>query len=75
MEPSFRRDSLVFIGLYVTGLIAVGALREVLLERTPSVSLRGLFTDPIWLFHCALLIAIWFLLYPRYQRIYERRTS
>lgn len=75
MEPSFRRDSLIFIITYVTGLIAVGALGAVLFERTPSVFLRNLFTDPIWLFNCVLLIVIWFLMYPKLRRSHERRTS
>ena len=75
MEPSFRRDSLIFIIIYVTGLVAVGALGAVLLGRTPSVFLREEFTDPIWLFNCMLLIVIWFLMYPKLQRSYERRNS
>jgi len=75
MEPSFRRDSLIFIIIYVTGLVAVGALGAVLLGRTPSVFLREEFTDPIWLFNCMLLIVLWFLTYPKLQRSYERRTS
>lgn len=75
MKPSFRRDSLIFVVLFMTGLIAVGALGAVLLERTPSVFLREVFTDPIWLFNCVLLIVIWFLMYPKLQTSYERRTS
>jgi ABC-type sugar transport system permease subunit len=74
MKPSFRRDSLIFVVLFITGLIAIGALGAVLLERTPSVFLREVFTDPIWLFNCVLLIVIWFLMYPKLQT-YERRTS
>ena len=75
MEPSFRRDSLIFIIIYVTGLIAVGTLGAVLLKRAPSVFLRDLFTDPIWLFNCVLMIVIWFLMYPKLRRSYKRRTS
>ena len=75
MKPSFRRDALIFIILFVTGLMAVGALGAVLLERTPSVFLRGLFTDPIWIFNCVLLIVLWFLMYPKLQRSYERQSN
>ena len=67
MEPSFRRDSLIFIIIYVTGLVAVGALGAVLLGRTPSMFLREKFTDPVWLFNCMLLIVLWFLIYPKLQ--------
>ncbi len=75
MEPSFRRDTLIFLSVFAAGLILVGVLEAVLLGRTPSVFLRDVFTDPIWLFHCVLLTAIWFRMYPKFQRTYERRTS
>lgn len=75
MKPSFRRDTFIFISLFLIGLIVVGALGAVLLGRAPSVFLRDLFTDPVWLFTCALLIAIWFWMYPKYRRNYDRQTS
>lgn len=75
MEPSFKRDTFIFICLFVIGLIAVGALGAVLLGRTPAVFLRDLFTDPVWLFNCVLLIAIWIWMYPNFQRQYDRRQA
>jgi len=75
MKRSFRRDTIIFISLSVTGLIAVGTLGAVLLGRTPSVFLLGKFTDPVWLFSCVFLMAIWIWMYPRLQRNQDRQTN
>jgi len=75
MKRSFRRDTIIFISLSVTGLIAVGTLGAVLLGRTPSVFLLDKFTDPVWLFSCVFLMAIWIWMYPRLQRNQDRQTN
>lgn len=75
MERSFRRDTIIFISLSVTGLIAIGTLGAVLLGRMPSVFLRDKFTDSVWLFTCVFLIALWVWMYPKLQRNHDRQTS
>lgn len=75
MKRSFRRDTIIFISLSVTGLIAIGTLGAVLLGRTPSVFLLDKFTDPVWLFSCVFLMAIWIWMYPRSQRNQDRQTN
>jgi len=75
MKRSFRRDTIIFISLSVIGLIAVGTLAAVLLGRTPSVFLRDKFTDPVWLFSCVFLMAIWIWMYPRFQRNHDRQAN
>lgn len=68
MKPSFRRDTVIFISVFVTGLVAVGALGAFILGQTPSVFLRDKFTDLGWLFNCVFIVAIWVWMYPRYKR-------
>jgi cyanate permease len=75
MKRSFRRDTIIFISLFVAGLVAVGALGAVLLGRSPSVFLRDKFTNPVWLFNCVFLIVIWVWRYPKLQRNHDRQTS
>ena len=75
MKRSFRRDTIIFISLFVIGLIAVGTLGAVLLGRASSVFLRDKFTDPVWLFNCVFLMAIWIWMYPRSERTHDRQTN
>lgn len=75
MKRSFRRDTVIFVSLFMIGLIAVGTLGAVLLGRTPSVFLRDRFTDPVWLFTCVFLIAIWVWMYPKVQTDRQRNVQ
>jgi len=75
MKPSFRRDTIIFISVFVTGLVAVGTLGAFIFGQTPSVFLRDKFTDPIWLFSCVFLVTIWVWMYPRLQTNRDKQTS
>jgi hypothetical protein len=75
MKPSFRRDTIIFISVFVAGLVAVGALVAFILGQTPSVFLRDKFTDPVWLFSCVFLVTIWVWMYPRLQTNPDKQTS
>ena len=75
MEPSFIRDTLLFIVLSAVGVVGVGVLIAFIRGQSPLTYLLDLWTDPSWMFICVVLVIIWFRMYPKFRRSYDRQMN